>query len=216
MPLLKSPSKKALSKNIETEMDAHPSPEKRKQNLAVAYSVQRQAKKKKMAEGGEVRPSADERLRRSLDMLEGASSMHSEEIDARREKMSGIDDADDEREMRMMASGGEVDARKERMVDEDEMPMYGEDMLEDESIHASIRRKMAKGGEVDVQESNGDESLNDEDDLSFEAARKKTYFDDSQLSAQPEDSNEHADELDDEDEHDMVDVIRRKIKSKSM
>jgi len=54
MPLIKKPGKKALQENIETEMDAHPSKDKRDQNLAIAYSVQRQAKKKKMAMGGKV------------------------------------------------------------------------------------------------------------------------------------------------------------------
>lgn len=49
MPLIKSHSKRALQKNIETEMDANPSPQDRKQNLAIAYSVQRRSK---MARGG--------------------------------------------------------------------------------------------------------------------------------------------------------------------
>lgn len=58
MPLIKSPKKGALESNIKTEMDAHP--DKRKQDLAIAFSVQRQArkKKKKMAEGGRVDESA--------------------------------------------------------------------------------------------------------------------------------------------------------------
>lgn len=54
MPLIKSKSKKALQENIKTEIDAHPSKDKRSQDLAIAYSVQRQAKKKKMAKGGPV------------------------------------------------------------------------------------------------------------------------------------------------------------------
>lgn len=55
MPLLKSSSKKAFQKNVETEMEANPGKENRAQNLAIAYSVKRQAsKKKKMAHGGKV------------------------------------------------------------------------------------------------------------------------------------------------------------------
>lgn len=55
MPLIQSPKKKALEKNIKIEMDAHPGKEHRAQNLAIAYSVQRKNKgKKKMAEGGAV------------------------------------------------------------------------------------------------------------------------------------------------------------------
>lgn len=50
MPLIHSGSKKALKKNIEVEMEAHP--DKKKQDLAIAYSVQRHAKK--MSSGGEV------------------------------------------------------------------------------------------------------------------------------------------------------------------
>lgn len=53
MPLIHSKSKKALKKNIETEMEAHPGKEHRAQDLAIAFSVQRQARKKKMAYGGE-------------------------------------------------------------------------------------------------------------------------------------------------------------------
>lgn len=55
MPLIKKPSKSAFKKNVETEMDANPGKDNRAQNLAIAYSVQRRAKKKppvKMAEGG--------------------------------------------------------------------------------------------------------------------------------------------------------------------
>lgn len=43
MPLMKSPSKKAVSKNIKTEMK-HGKPQK--QAIAIALSVQREAKKK--------------------------------------------------------------------------------------------------------------------------------------------------------------------------
>lgn len=59
MPLMKRSSKKALQHNIKAEIDAHP--DKRKQDLAIAFSVQRQAKKKKMAEGGEVNAKNERR-----------------------------------------------------------------------------------------------------------------------------------------------------------
>ncbi len=54
MPLIKSKSKQAFKKNVETEMKENPG--KRAQNLAIAYSVKRQAAKKKkmMADGGSV------------------------------------------------------------------------------------------------------------------------------------------------------------------
>ena len=52
MPLIKSGSKRALQKNIATEMHAHPSDPKR--DLAIAYSVKRKNKKMKKASGGAV------------------------------------------------------------------------------------------------------------------------------------------------------------------
>jgi hypothetical protein len=54
LPLIKSSGKKALQKNIKTEIEANPSKDKRDQDIAIAYSVQRQARKKKMAKGGPV------------------------------------------------------------------------------------------------------------------------------------------------------------------
>ena len=51
MPLIKGKSQKAFKKNVETEME---SGKPQKQSLAIAYDIQRHAKKrKKMAEGGE-------------------------------------------------------------------------------------------------------------------------------------------------------------------
>lgn len=49
MPLKQSPSKKAFSSNVETEM-AHGKPQD--QALAISYSIKRKNKRKKMAEGG--------------------------------------------------------------------------------------------------------------------------------------------------------------------
>jgi hypothetical protein len=58
MPLMKKASKKAFQHNVKAEMEAHP--DKRKQDLAIAYSVQRKAKKK-MAEGGAVSAKTESR-----------------------------------------------------------------------------------------------------------------------------------------------------------
>lgn len=281
MPLIKSPSKKAMSKNIATEM-RHGKPQK--QAIAIAYSVKRHAaaKKRKMAEGGEIRaaamrPDIDEHEKRSMEMLDAHEHEHAPEQDARRESMHGnaIDEAEDEREMDMMrqhhklARGGEIDAREESMaknsIDEDDydhrdMEMIDahptrhaperratedgirhdedeRDEMEMDMMHKSgqpdsyskdgiiryarggtvdaimRRRRMAEGGEVDLQHNNGDEHLNEEDQLSFQAARKKTYYDDSQMSDQPEDSNMHGRDIE-SDEHDMVDSIRRKMRTR--
>lgn len=51
MPLIKGRSKKAFSENVKTEMD---NDKPQDQALAISYAVKRKAKKKKMADGGEV------------------------------------------------------------------------------------------------------------------------------------------------------------------
>jgi hypothetical protein len=134
------------------------------------------------------------------------------EIDARdeSEEEDSIDSAHTSRD-EMMLRGG-MPSRMQAM-----RAASGRASVDDEegSIAERIltKKKMAEGGEVDLQD-NSDEDLNMEDDLSFDAARKKTYYDLDQLDSQPEDSNEHGDELEDEDSHDMVDQIRRKMKSR--
>lgn len=51
MPLIKGKSPKSFSKNVSTEMDAG---KPQKQALAIAYSVKKNAQRKKMAQGGQV------------------------------------------------------------------------------------------------------------------------------------------------------------------
>jgi hypothetical protein len=58
MPLIKRKSQKAFKQNVKTEMEAHPEPKERAKNLAIAYSVQRRAKK---AEGGAISASDEKR-----------------------------------------------------------------------------------------------------------------------------------------------------------
>src|SRR6266853_3338457 len=53
MPLIKSKSKKAMSKNIEAEMNAG---KPQNQSVAIAYDIMRRARKRKMALGGAVEP----------------------------------------------------------------------------------------------------------------------------------------------------------------
>jgi hypothetical protein len=132
----------------------------------------------------------------------------------------------DEREMAMkkrMADGGEIEANNEdtgNPGEDSEDQMDTMQMARGGSVADAIMKKrkmMADGGEVDLQDLS-DEQLNSEDDMSYDAAGKKTYYDDSQLSKQPEDSNEHGDEREsgEEDEHDMIAKIRSKMKSKKM
>lgn len=137
-----------------------------------------------------------------------------------------------------MANGGMVEAEKDAspmpaMNEKDDMkspmtPIMKEKMPDHEEHYASIadailKKKhaanmMADGGMVDDEgeadlQANSNEDLNLEDQLSFDAARKKTYYDLDQLDEQPEDSNEHGDAID-SDDHDMISSIRKKMKMK--
>lgn len=53
MPLIKSKSKKVMSENIKSEMDAG---KPQKQSIAIAYDIMRRARRKKMSLGGQVEP----------------------------------------------------------------------------------------------------------------------------------------------------------------
>lgn len=403
MPLIKSSSKKAFQKNVETEMAANPEKSKRSQNLAIAYSIQRKNKGKKYAKGGmiddqaatERRPMPSE-LDRDAKMVGRNSSNHSlpesswtdepeirdaqspsptklsrpkqlgsdaysqrskEESDESIDRLDSEypesdraqpkkrydedgakrqgpmvsdmerqhsdgkapydmaiegDDKEDQAQSDMKkmqsplgryAKGGRVDMRPmdhgdELMEREDELDMqsrlsdgshdeqpaswrdedgakrqgpireggfkYADEDNDDEgddrdkdmliqreggpdnpslaqsmmakggmiemdmdkpkSIAEAIRRKkmMAEGGYPGIDDSqadlqyNQDEHLNLEDDLSYDAARKKTYFDESQLDKQPMNSNEHGDELADEDSHNikMISKIMKSMRAK--
>lgn len=204
MPLFKN--KKSIGRNIETEESAG---KPHKQALAIALSISRQ-NKKKMYDGGEVL-DADSTGSDSKAMLRGEKPMGSSEISFHDEKMSRIDDAASERDEHMLDSKPRRHASELRAAS----GMPKADGYARGGIAKAIRTKkmMAEGGEVDLQDSNGDEHLNLEDQLSYDAARKDTYYDLDQMSSQPEDSNEHGDELSDADAHDMISSIRRKMKS---
>lgn len=178
----------------------------------------------------------DESDSREMEMLDSHPTKHAQEEDLRDESLeSSMSDDDSLHDEDMIAGKPRRHAEEKKAAshmavadDEDSMELdmlhkrkmaHGGmvDMDKPKSIADAIMRKrkmMADGGEVDLQ-SNADEDLNLEDQLSFEAARKKTYFDDSQISKQPMDSNEHGDEID-SDEHDMISSIRRKMKSKRL
>lgn len=165
MPLIHSKSKKALQKNIKTEMEAHPEKDKRAQNLAVAYSVQKAAhKKKKMAEGGEVNPIEEKGTEKAME-----NQRHSKKLD----------------------------------FDKDDEGM---------TLEAIKKENYADGGMVDLDEES-EEMPNDYYKLNREAADEEQY-DDSQISAQPMDSNEHGHEIEDEIDRGIVAAIRRKMASK--
>jgi hypothetical protein len=81
-----------------------------------------------------------------------------------------------------------------------------------ESIVDAIMRKrkakkMAAGGEVDLEEHSEQATRTMKDPAGEE------QYDDSQISPQPIDSNEHGDEIE-ADKHDMVKQIRAKLRVK--
>lgn len=248
MPLIAGKSKKAFSKNVETEMEAG---KPQKQSLAIAYSVKRK-NSKKMAKGGSVDISAASEKRPMPDDINNSTDMGtpgpSETMpDFSSEGRPSIDTAISSDEMNMLhkyrkhlASGGpvEVDFASEGMegIDDASTPQ-DEHMLEgaptrhgselraasgkptadhDDMIGTIMakRRKMADGGEVDL-EKESEESPNIADEDNYKANGEEQY-DDSQISEQPEDSNEDGDILSDADEHEkgMISSIRGKLKSK--
>lgn len=148
------------------------------------------------ANGGEVvdGPALAERINRIRDrraMADGGMATADNaddglDTDMMHQESSGGSGSFDEDENRRMASGG--------------------------SVADKIRRKrMAAGGQVSLED-NSREDLNNEDQMSYRAGLKEQY-DDSQISSQPGDSNEHGDDID-SDEYDHLAAIRRKMKLK--
>lgn len=196
MPLFKSSSKKAVGKNIEAEMDAG---KPQKQSIAIAMDVQRRAKKKKMAFGGKAEYDADSHL----DPQEGRDD----------ERAIPVDEY-----MADKWSEGSAPARK---PDDERLPMdeYMDDQFaEGGSVVDRIMQKRmkgqsyAEGGEVEGSEH--DSELPADMWESDEEAGLKENYSDSGEHMQPKDSNEHSHSLPEEDLYDMVDQIRRKMKSR--
>lgn len=203
MPLIKSKSKKAFEHNLKAELEAG---KPKDQSLAIAYSVQRKNKPKKMAAGG---PVADE------EAMESPEHEASESPEAEKAEHSEVSiDSLTPEEIAMIH---EHRAHEAMESPEEEAAEHTEDEMEEDehpSVASAImakRKKMANGGMVDLNK-NSEEDLNNEDQMSFKAGLKEQY-DLDQLDPQPMDSNEHGDEID-SDKHDMISMIRKKIASK--
>jgi hypothetical protein len=223
----------AKSDRDESMLDGHPTMD----GPEIDFSSERRAsadnsldaremamRKRMMAIGGEINfhdeseANADNaRDMREMAMLDSKPLRHADELSANDEGHVGADSRDD-MEMSMMRDQLPSDSYSKRGI----VNFADGGELDDSpaSLAQRIRSKRSMmtvkddSPEDALQEMNGNENLNQEDDMSFNAARKKTYFDDSQLSKQPMDSNLHGDNLSDEDSYDMVDSIRRKMKSK--
>lgn len=228
--------------DIKMDMDGADSP-KKDLSIAFGIQ-QKSKKKKMMADGGPVsaksesRPSTQE-MDNDKKMASDSKRIGAQGTDFVDESRPSIDFKPTKEELEMlrtrrikMAEGGWVDGYDRSADDQDmERDMDMVDGLtshkqeisandEDErpaSIVSAImsRRKFADGGMVDLNE-NAKEDKNNEDDDSYEALRKENYSEESGLNEldEPSDSNEHGDDLEDEDSHDMVSSIRSKMKKK--
>lgn len=175
--------------------------------------------------------SGNEDQGRDMDMAEGRRMMRGGELRAASMPKQTIDsgDLDESRDMEMLddkpmshmaeirGAGGPHSTADSGDSDDRDMDMISSIMSKRRS------RMMAQGGMVDHeveegrvdQHGNQDESKNLEDDLSFSALHDPMQ--DSMIDKdQPMDSNEMGDdrEKDSEDEHDHIDMLRKKILSK--
>lgn len=159
MPLIKSGSKRALKKNIETEMNARP--DNRDQALAIAYDVQRRNKRKKMAAGGiakdqePVNPRVNPKLRSEYegDNNPGTPKRKSDDMRPSKEQYMG----------QRMADGGEVEDEKELHLDMEPIVMTTEPSKQKDSDDEadSKEKKYADGGMISNQKENYNKGLND-------------------------------------------------------
>lgn len=113
MPLIQSGSKKALQKNIETEMKANPDKKSHDQNLAISYSIQRK-NRKKMSQGG-VASFGDRHPHSTGHYADGGEIVEpinqrigSEESLNKAEKLSDEEMARDKHSLKHFAQGGEA------------------------------------------------------------------------------------------------------------
>lgn len=172
---------------------------------------------KRMAEGGEINDVI------SMKRADEDNLQHPAHLEDDNDTMKPSDDEIMADHMEMLAEGG--------MAEMDDQPDHEEAEEHHASIAAAIMAKRdrkasqmsdsdidemmrlyASGGEVDLM-SHHEEEPNNEDQMSFEALKKESYNDSDLEMDQLEDSNEHGDDIE-SDKHDMIDSIRRKMKSK--
>lgn len=238
MPLIKKSSKKAFEQNVKAEMEANPEPSKHAQNLAIAYSTQRAARKKKMALGGAVEgpthssPKYDRNpgtpAKKPDDYREPEGEYMGQDWSYGTAPARKPDDRRLPKEEYMadhFAYGGmaEYDGNPglpRAKADDRRLPVdeYMAGHFARGGIAEAIMRKrkmMADGGEVDINENAEESGSSPYDDMNNDAVLKELY-DDDQISDQPEDSNEIGDPREEASENklDMVDAIRKKIKKK--
>lgn len=164
---------------------------------------------KRMAKGGEINDVI------SMHEAEEDNLEHPAHLEDDNDTTKPSDDEIMADHIEMLAEGGMAEEEEEHhdsmaasiMAKRSRHPSQMSDSDIDEMMHL-----YASGGEVDLSLSH-DEEPNNEDQMSFEALKKENYNDSDLDVEQLMDSNEHSDEIS-HDRHDMIDSIRRKMKSK--
>lgn len=185
MPLMHGKSKKAFSKNVETEMEhGHPL----KQSLAIAYATKRAAQHK--AAGGFVKEEEASGYEPCPNCERGMCKEHGEGYSA----------------------GGYIAEEQETGYRPFHMPMEEHNKAaeeeDDDMVSHIMRQRMSRGGMV-ANEDHGedDDELagfhpNEFDDLSMRDDLESSY-------TGANSGDEIGDEAEDEDRHDMVSMIMR-------
>lgn len=216
----------------EDDLEMHDAPASPMEQPAKEYdeeSPDRQGPKvaalemKKMAQGGVAMEMGKGPEEDKVEHPEGLESDDDMEGPPEKEFMAGhfaeggmLHDEIEEEHHDSIASA--IMARKDR-----EKAMHGADNDSD------IEQMLAEGGEINGKDSiypskssqsdlsrNAEEDANMEDQSSYDALRKENYSESAGLKQldSPMDSGEHGHELSDEDAHDMISSIRRKIAQK--
>lgn len=241
MPLFKGSSKKVMSKNIKTEMDAG---KPQKQSIAIAYNMAKRNGKSKggsisrdeskldadhehdetcMAEGGSCYAEGGKVT--NWDVKDETASEPSSKEMSEPKLDSGLDSELDDEESHLIPTFPPelptakapkkfmAEGGRAEMPPEDNADIRDADALDMVASIMNKRKMMSEGGSVDVSE-NADEEYNHADQLGYNALRKENYSESPGLEdlTSPEDSNERGDTLSDSDAHDMVDTIRKKLK----
>jgi hypothetical protein len=185
MPLIKSSSKKAFQKNVETEMSANPGKANRAQNLAIAYATQRRSKSpKKMASGGQVTDNYQSPCTESctspctiheqsnLD-LDHKSAAAKSVLAAMREDERGMGQHGAEEEGPQgtwMKDGGQITDNYSDTEDDDGEDMIGRIMAQRQEMYSEGGKVSNRTDDEDLAgfEHNDFDVLGSDDDLEFE------------------------------------------------
>jgi rubrerythrin len=237
MPLIKGKSKKSFEKNVATEVE---SGKPLKQSLAIAYDVQRKAKKKakkenpaenastpafreyaekKMAEGGSINDSDAAMQKAAMDAQNRAGMMGSQNMIGNPALKSAMDAQNQpsgmkgsQQDMAGYAHGGHVCSK----CGHEEM---GEADLESGSMAQKIlgRKKFAKGGAVedDMVDLEANNMEGPGIDQSYNVNAKEYHkYDLKQLKAQPTNSNLKGRKLDGNDDSGLKSIASKIMKKK--